>query len=441
MAGVVAALLVIVLAIYAVSRWLPPERAQRDALARVDTPPQRQGRNGFALLWAVQRDVPEGQVAELLARDVARFEATPQPAAEGGGTPYQSLLEQHPELRVDRPGAPDGCRWHEDGCLQRVRADVAGYGAWVADNRILLQRVAALSDYDHFANAFPARLDMPIPSYQALGLPLAEHALAFVQGQTDAALSGVCRDGMLGRKLVRSGDNLIGAMVGSAMLSGNAALLADMLAELPADHPLPATCAAAFAPLDTLADDACAVMLAEGRFAINGMRQHAREELRQKRSVGLLFDPEKTAARMAPRFAWYCGEAAKRLVAQDLPLAEPLVETTRWSLACVSNPIGCILGDIAAPAYRDYGLRLQDMAARLRVVNALLWLRQQAQPAGTSALASLPAALQSSARPVRLSADGAWIEVDLYERRQGEEILRLPLPASRLPREAAGNLP
>ena len=71
-------------------------------------------------------------------------------------------------------------------------------------------------------------------------------------------------------------------------------------------------------------------------------------------------------ARGAPKFAWYCGAQAREQVAQDRPLIDPTPPASRRSLACASNAVGCILADIAAPAYVDYGLRLQDADARLR---------------------------------------------------------------------------
>jgi len=439
-AGVLAALLLIAGLAWLLSRQMRPSESELQALALVERTPARAGRNGFARLWAINRDVPEGHEAQLLERDVARFNATPHPGMAGGDVDRRSLLEQYPELQANKAGAPAWCRWREDDCLQRVSGDLAGYDALLADHQRLLQRVAALSDYDHFLSPYPPRLDMPIPAYPPLGLPLAAHALAFAQGHTDRALSGVCRDASLGRKIIRSGDNLIGTMVGSAMVNGNATLFADMLAELPVDHPLPAACAAAFAPLDTLAGDACGMMLGEGRYALGSTKSHVEAMRRDKWWTGLMLDPDKTAARMATRFAWYCGDAARQRLAADLPLLDPGPATTPWSLSCASNAAGCILSDIAAPAYEDYVARLQDVAARLRALNVLLWMRGQDGTYDAETLDIVPPALRAGPRAVRLDAEAGHLEVELYERRQGlGESWRVPLPASRIPAAASGD--
>ena len=58
LSGVIVALAVFVLAVYALSRAMGPTRAESAALALVDAPPQLpDGRDGFAALYSVGHDV------------------------------------------------------------------------------------------------------------------------------------------------------------------------------------------------------------------------------------------------------------------------------------------------------------------------------------------------------------------------------------------------
>lgn len=72
--------------------------------------------------------------------------------------------------------------------------------------------------------------------------------------------------------------------------------------------------------------------------------------------------------------------------------------------------LGCVLTEIAAPAYPAYASRAQDAAAMLRLLLAQRWLRQQAGDA-LDALQRLPAQLRSPTRAPQLSADGRRLQV------------------------------
>ena len=113
------------------------------------------------------------------------------------------------------------------------------------------------------------------------------------------------------------------------------------------------------------------------------------------------------------------------------------VNFASWSLACASNAVGCILVDVAATAYADYGLRLQDADARLRTMAALLWLRGRGGAIDEVALAQLPLSSQSPARPLRLDTAAGTLGTALYEPPRGDGgdgTWSVPLPASRLQR-------
>lgn len=442
-AGIVA-LVLVVGSVWGLSRVMGPAAAEREALAMIDAPPALAGSDGFAALYTANWDVPEADQARVLAEDLRRFNAI-VPGADGLTPGWTSALQDWPGLGSARADDPAWCGLRGYGCLERLRAAPEAYAGLLERNAALLDRAAALSRWDHFHNPFPLRLDTPLPAYQPLTRLMTRDAWRFVEGDTAAGLAGACAGVMQGHRMMVAGDSLIGSMIGAALVDGNVTLLAEMLAELPREHPLPAQCEAVSALPLVATDAACRAMLAEGRFATGALRTQITSAVAAKAvdqdlpawGTRLLFDPERTAARGAPKFAWYCGEQARELVAQDRPLLDPTPPASRWSLACASNAVGCILADIAAPAYSDYGLRLQDADARLRALAALLWLRGQAGAIDHAALARLPASMQSPSRPLRLDPAAATLGTPLFERpRPGDEghdgNWSVPLPASRL---------
>jgi len=445
--GIVVAIAVLVLfaaAVWGLSRAMGPTAAEREALALIDAPPVASGRDGFAALYTVGHDVPEAERAAVLAEDVRRFSETSLPL-EGSDSSWTSSLQDWPELGVARQDDPAWCSLRDRDCLERVRAAPQAYARMLERNAALLDRAAALDAWDHFRNPFPMRFDTPLPAYQPLTRSLTRDAWRFVDGDVDAALAGACEGVVRGRKLIAAGDSLIGSMIGAALVNGNAGLLADMLAELPREHPLPARCEPAFALPFPLEEGVCRAMLAEGRYATATMRNQigaiaasqAAELNLPAWSMRLFFDPERTAARGAPRFTWYCGEEARELLVRDRPLLDPTPPPPMWTLACASNLVGCILTDIAWPAYTDYGQRLQDVDARLRTTAGLLWLRGHDGAIDQASLERLPAHMQSLSRPLLLDAEAGTLGTAIFERPRGDGTERdrnwsIPLPASRL---------
>lgn len=448
---VMVGLVLCVAAVWLVSRALGPSKTEREALALIDAPAPRGERDGFAALYTVSRDVPEAEQAAVLAEDVRRFSAA-LPARDGMSQPWQSTLEAWPELGENHPDDPLWCPLRESGCLEHVRARPEAYAGLLERNAAVLDRAVALVAWDHFHSPFPSRFDTPLPAYQSLTRLTTRDAWRFAHGDVDAGLTGVCTGVSLGRTLIAAGDSLIGSMVGAAMVQGNAMLLAEMLAELPRDHALPESCTAAFTLPFPLQEGVCRAMLAEGRYATGALRSQITASVAAESSdrripawsAGLLFNPEHTAARGAPKFAWYCGDQAREQMLGDLPLHDPAPAPSPWSLACVSNAVGCILMDIAAPAYVDYGQRLQDADARLRTTAALLWLRGHDGVIDQAVLAQLPGSLQSPSRPLVLDTDTGALVTALHEPQhhgQGghDGTWSLPLPASRLQADADGS--
>lgn len=437
-ATIVGCLLLLTMLLYGVASLRGPTDEQKSALALLQDPGPPAGKNGFALVWLLKYDIPDAEREAVLAQDVQQFAQRPLQQSDIAHH-FTSVAEgRYPKTQSGSDGSPY-CKWREEGCLAKVRADTAAYARLITADAAILARAESLANYGYVRNTFPPRLDMPVPAYHQLAYPLAKHAYTFVSGDTDAALDGVCRDATTARRLIGSGDNLITSMIGAAMLEGNSTLLADMLAELPADYVLPSSCPRAFAPAAPEEFSACPAMRGEARFMFAGMRQiragYQDQGFLQGALPLLFFDAEKTIARMAPRQAWYCTQPVLTAVARDVPTpSPPATESMRETpLQCFDNIAGCILSDIAATDLTTYQHRLQDARMRLMTVGTLLWLRDHpADEAMTQRLAQAPEMLRSDRRPVALTKDGKAVSIPLFDTRHAQQ-WSVPLPASRLP--------
>src|SRR3546814_12468997 len=78
----------------------------------------------------------------------------------------------------------------------------------------------------------------------------------------------------------------------------------------------------------------------------------------------LVHDPEKTRALIAGNFAPACSSATRAMLAADERPGWPQEPRPRLRMECIANMAGCILADIAAPAYAGYSLRAPDGGAR-----------------------------------------------------------------------------
>lgn len=428
---------VLAIVIYGIARLRGPEKGERAALALLEASPEPPGRNAFAALWLMPYDVPEARHEDVMAEDVRRFarmKALPGSNEETLATFSSIAEERYPAANREADRSPY-CKWREPGCLAKVRADPDAYARLLEADAALLTRAGAISRYGHVLSVFPPRLDMPFPPYSPLAYPLTQHAHAFVAGDADKALGGACRDISTARMLIGHGDNLISSMIGAAMLRGNAELFAEMLAEMPMDHPLPASCTAALAPATPDEFTACHAMRGEARFIFGTMREigaagTSTGSAWQNRLLPIFYDYDKTVARMAPRLAWYCGDDVRTAVAADIPTQAPPMPGAGF--ACADNVVGCILADVGSVSMDDYQHRLQDAGMYLKMASTILWLRDgSGSESPAERLAHRPPALRSPHRELRISEDGTSLSVDLFDTRS-ETRWRLPLPASRL---------
>ncbi|WP_407351955.1 hypothetical protein [Luteimonas sp. R10] len=439
-AGIVLLALLAALALlWSGSRLRGPTQVQRHALQLMASSPQPEGRNAFPALWLLPYDVPNAEQEAVAAEDVermrARLRSTADDPAEVGLIDLRTVA--HERYRDLRPSDEDEklfCRPRERDCLLRVRAAPDVYRALAARNSRLFERIEALSGYDHYRSLLPLRLEVPFPELQHGRALLTRHAVQFVHGEVDAALAGACRDVSTWRRLGGHSDSLVMRMIGIAYSTGAAGLLADMLAELPMDHPLPAGCAAAFEPPPAEELWLCEPM--RGEFAYSTGTVSALREADDPASSVLdnllwpvLLDVEMTRAEMAGSFASFCAPEELQRVAADRAGAGARQEPGLLRLECVGNAVGCILANIAAPAYQPYQLRAQDHGAKLKLVATLLWLRAGGENRRPLAerIDRRPDAYKSPTREVEIAEDGRALRIQLFETGHGG-YWQVPLP-------------
>ncbi len=430
--GIVIGLAVLLLAgvgLYAVSALWPLSAERRAALAVLDRPPPAPGRNAFAALYLLNHDVPESEWDALVAADVARYRAL-RPGSMDAFAFMPVADPRWPRLSTRASDSTvSSCDWRKGDCLARVREHREAFAQWLASQSVVAGRAAAIAGYGHYRTPFPPGISAPLPALQGVSLPLVDAALAFVDGRREQAMAATCGHIAGWRPLLAQSDNLLVSVMAAAQVASGAHLLAQMAAELPPGQALPASCASALRPMQVDEIRVCEPMRGEARLGWSAM-EAADTEMEGQRLSALFYDAKRTRAINAPLMAWSCGDQAGRAIADDVAAFPPSPPTSLWRLECVSNFIGCALMSVAAPAYGDYQLRAQDVAAQLRLTAAAIWLGENAGSGDEvpAALARLPEALRSAARMPSVSSDGRYLQVPAYDKRN-LATLQAPLPA------------
>lgn len=432
------ALLAIAAILWTTSRALYPTSSQRDALAVMQLPAPPPGENAFAALWTLDRAMPPDEMARVVELDAVRIAGLSQfpdpdnPAAVA----FVSAAERYPDLAPSPEDRDLLCSPEREGCLEKVAADVSTYRALVDRNRRLLDRIDALADYDYVRQQLPWNMSASIlvPTHAAHSAT--RNALWFAEGRIDDALAASCRGIDTWRRLGASGDTLILRLLANAFaIEYHGKVLADMLAELPADHPLPHECERALAPPSPQELSLCTSM--RGEFTlITETTGPMLEEINEQNwwsplHFFLLYDAEATAAAQAQTFAPMCAERElERIAAADPEIEQPEANGSS-RFACLGNFTGCFMSANTAPAYRTYRIRMQDFGARLELLATLAWLRENAggERALEALLASRPQSMRSPARSVRVDDDGASLRIRRFSD-AGNEYWSVPLPAA-----------
>lgn len=403
------------------SRTLGPTARQEAALALLGEKAPVAGNNAFAALWLQNYDVPESQLQAITAGDAKLFEQSSKLAASD---PAYSVFESAAASRYKdiSPSEQDWkkfCKARTTGCLEKVRADRMGYSALIDRNTRLIDKALELRRYGHYRNAFPNRFDMPFPRFQYAIAPMTRHALDFADGNTDAALAGACADMAAWRRIGPNSDSLIARMVGIAYASdGYARLLADMLAELPADHALPAGCASALAVPSVEESLICEAMKGESEFIRSGAIAAAPTDKTWMDFFFLVsYDPEMAQARVAPTHAYACTAEMRNAAVADVPVEYAAIDTQGIGFDCVGNLAGCMLFDLDTPRFDLYIRRGQDYGARLRLMATLQWLREHADGEATMGqlLRKRPASLISPGHDIEIVDGGKALRIAQFD--------------------------
>lgn len=420
------AMIVTVSIVFAAYRVRGPSRAQREALALMqkDYRP-KEGTNAFPLLWYLEYDVPDAEIATRFAAEITAFRDALD--ADKIPVPY----EPHASKLTEATGDPSRlCELRAGGCLAKVTADPAVMQATLATYPVIRARDKRLAAADYYWNDFQLdsrAVPAAVPQV-AQRVWLSAYALEYADGHRGAALADTCSNLDAWRRMHHGTNSLLGSMVAIAFADGAMRLFADMLAALPAGEPVPDSCARALRPIEAADVDRCAEMAGEFAFSqrtFNFTTAHAEQAESWRERVGwwITLNVPQWEGWVAEQEAYFCEEPPVSLLA-DTPRPAWQVRVTE-RLECISSVNGCMLADIAAPAYADYDARTLDYAAHLRLAASLLWLREttSAKPL-MQRFAERPDKLRSGTRASGYDAASGFLFVDnLWTGREARFVL------------------
>lgn len=416
---------------WSVSRALTPTTAQRQAVRIMQEAWQPPGENAYWTLQHIGRRIPEAEREHVIAQDRAALQqrATQPVSEEVAFVPFASAAERYPAIQVPPQDLDLGCRIDED-CLDKARRDPEALRAMLQRQDEALRRITALQRYSHVRADLPHTFETPLPPMQWLGLTASAHALAFVDGRTEVALDGVCRDLGMWRGFAHRSDILLLALLSQRYATDlHGRLLADMLAALPADQSLPASCASALVPAEPDEASLCTAMRGEFAMSSNAIGRGA-----GRGAAALTFDADRTIARDAQGKAALCSPVLlEDAMASGRPWQAPAAADRPWGPTCWGNVAGCLLLAAGSGAYEPYARQAQDHHDKLQLLATLAWLRGQKADAGDVAalLAARPSALRIPGREPVLTDDGR-LSLRVHDTRHGDA-WSLPLPLRSAP--------
>lgn len=390
------ALLLICIALL-VSAWLvrraPPDPAVAALTARWEAPPEAAGPNAFEHLWLIEWDVPESERAAVLAEDrrraLAHAQALLHAAAESAPPPdlTRSADARYPRWPLeDLPQLQCGGRQAE--CLDGLAAIDAEAWRRLDSAPLLSARLAAVQEFGHLRVEDPLHFATYVAVMPertgASRVWLAMAARAFRAGSTEQGLGMACRELATARRFAEGSTHLISRLIESSQILEAAHLTADLLAEYPADAPLPAECEVLSAPLQAPSVSLCT--------AVGGEYRWFRHSLESALSGGvsdlwpaesgepsrLLFDVDLSLQWRARALSWACDEEVVALMQRgDQAVVRRVREwpADRPVMQCLANPMGCTLDRVSRPDWSPYVERVMEEAAALRMLAVLVELR------------------------------------------------------------------
>lgn len=410
--------LVLVLVAYLLTaqvlRWVAFGEEERAALALMEPlPPPPAGTSGYQYLGLAHLDIPLDGLDAALARDLAAFGEWH--AGAGARMNLSGEQEQAWEspLVAEFPARPpltapeSACSLREADCLAKLRGNEAAIRAWLQDEAARLDLAGRALASDHLANPYPPAVDAPLASYQSLRLPVNAIALQALDGDLPGALDRAC--GLLAaeRRFLAQDGTLIDKMIHGVTSESAAGLVLAIRRADPA-APMPATCEAALAPVETTDYLTCGAFKHEYAVVAEISRQldeHMRGGFNPLDWLvrWALIDERLMRGWSAENFAPMCSDAGTAaILAGEVPRAVA-PETDFASVDYWAAPISRILASISAPAYHQYQERLLDHAASLR-----LHLAAVAAIGGELPVAAVPEAAASPGYAIRVD-DGHWV--------------------------------
>jgi len=452
--GIAVIAILIVSALVMALRPIPLDAEEQQALAAMEEPDvPREGSNAWVMVVTSQLSgMTDEQRQAAAAAYQAEYEAYAkiygEAKANGEEVPVSSPNVPR-DSDVDIAPAPKFgesilCGFNETAlsdCLSVVRQQPEVIAELLAPYSDLLEQVAKLADHDYFHSPLPAphRAGMGWPQPYARKLALSAHVLTYIQGDTQAALTGLCRDAHSGRMLIHSNDGLIVNSIGHRMLASNLKIAAHIIAELPLDAPLPLSCTTAFSPLSVEEVSVCASMRKE----FNAIR--ADMELEGGIKTG--YSPlgwEHYLAVMAQDYGRYCLPETLPMLVADEKYVVPLRPSNKWLERCensslltrlvqeeIQSDYSCVVARMGSSKNEHWVHEMQDVQAQLRMMQAILWLRAHPPSNKAALLAEIPPEVYSSIhRPLVVvdEGEGKALEIPTYARPYSSSPTRIVLP-------------
>ena len=195
-------------------------------------------------------------IANVLLSALSTIATTPQVEPDPA---LIAQLEQERPVAVGKngadalyaiPQAPTGeltlfCNDDQADCLDAARQNLVAYRAAAQQHKKAWQvqekAIAALRQYDHFR--YTTTLEGPLPPYNRIFRQRILAAYRFADGEKTAAIESLCTTTAVGLHLLNNDQNgLFPGLMATGLITANTTMLAEMLAESPADTPLPAAC-------------------------------------------------------------------------------------------------------------------------------------------------------------------------------------------------------
>jgi len=413
---VLVVLVLLAAVLFAGSRWLGRDSAELRLMEQASPTP---GRNAFAALWLMPYDIPPDEIEAIAAEDVRRFAARDP----GDTSEFVSIAEgRYPRAADSSGGSPEWCDWRGNGCLAHVRANRDSLAKALAERAPVIDRMRALSGVGHFRNQFEPLVHRPMamPGVQFSRELLTAQALMAVDGDTASAMSDLCATVSAWRPLAANSDSLIVAMVATSIVEGSSRVMAEVLAEQRGGTSIPAACKAAYAPPEPGEYLPCTAMRGEFDFVDAAGKTMSREAMEEPWGW-LVYDRQMTRVRTADYMAHACEVEAQENALRGEPVDSPEAHGVVTPV-CASNLVGCILTDVAAPAYTDYLHRTQDHAARLQAMELLLRLHENRDDRSYGErLAAMPADSIPAGRKIEVvdTDGGEALRLELFWQGQG----------------------